>query len=287
MNLRLLALISLASTLALLPCPPLCGEDGYPEIEKFAEAITDTVWDLRGTSSLKHLRYDGEDVCSLNSSGEPGSPYDSAFVDVGVIRLDFRGPNAGWYFFSDDLKWLTPIRATGEIVFQIGDESAAKAVQSFPSDIAEVVWESQPDERELAPMKLRWNGRELEVGVNADGEWQVERHTPVVANRRVFEVVLADESVIWFVFGADGKEAWFLRVEGVYGGHARTVPRNTTTSAPLLGLSPQQNDLLSHAEDLLSAGETILSQSLRRQLLRSLAAKPDQADAVNSRLGGE
>lgn len=286
MKTRLLFLLTLAATFVPDALPPAHAQQSYPEIDKFAEAITDTVWDLRGTSSLKHLRYDGEDICSLNSRGEPGSPYDSAFVDVGVFRLDFRGPSAGWYFFSDDLKWFTPTKASGEIVFQVSDESAAKPVENFPADLVEVVWDSQPDERELAPMKLRWNGHELEVGVNANGEWQVERHTPVVANRRVLEVQLADGSVIWFAFSADGKEAWFLQIEGVYGGHASSIPRRASASDAPEGLTSQQADLFSHTEDLIAAGETTLAESLRRQLLRALAKKPDLADVVTRRLGG-
>ena len=35
-------------------------QQDWPEVQKFAAVIKDVIWDLQGTNSLKHLRFDGE-----------------------------------------------------------------------------------------------------------------------------------------------------------------------------------------------------------------------------------
>jgi len=263
----------------------LNAQDAHPGVEKFAKDITNVIWDLRGTSSLKHLRYDGESVRSLNSRDQARGPYDSAFVDVGVMRLNYRGSYTGWYFFSDDLKWVTPIRAAGEIAFKLADGSVAKPVAKFPENIQNLVWESEPDERKLDPLKIRWNGEALEFGVKKGGEWEVERVSAVVAERRVLEITLPDKTVVWLAFSADGKEAWFLQTAGIYGGHARAVSKKASATAAQTGLKPYLADLTNHAEDLKSAGEKMRAATLRRYLLRMLSGQPEQAKHINQRLG--
>jgi len=257
---------------------------GYPEIEKFAEAVTGTIWDLRGTNSLKHLRYNGEAWHNLNSRDVEGSAYDSAFVDVGVVRFNFRGPNTGWYFFSDDLKWVTPLTVGGELVFALAEGSAAKPVKDFPADIEAVVWDMQPDERGLPAMKLRWNGRELEVGVERGGEWATEKLPAVVANRRVLEVELGDGSAVWYAFSVDGREAWMLQLNDVYGGHARSVTRGDESAPVPQGMKTQHADEFHHALQLKAGGETLRVAALKRYLLRKYAGRQTVVDAVERAL---
>ena len=270
--------------------PPAFSQDDavseYPEIERFAAAIEDKIWELQGTRSLKRLRYDGEHVCSLNSRDEPGSPYDSAFVDVGVIRLNLRGPNTGWYFFANDLKWVTPVTASGEIVFALAAGTTAKPVQKFPQDIDGVVWEMEADERGLPPMKLRWNGRELEIGINQDGEWAMEKLPAAVADRRVLEVELPDGSAVWYAFSADGEEAWFLQVVDIYGGRVReaSVPAREESVAVPEGMSKQNGDLYRHALRLKAAGEAGRVATLKRYLLRRYDDDAEVTAAVESAL---
>ncbi len=260
-----------------------------PDIIKFAQDITGTIWDFRGTYNLKHLRFDGEEVREIDDSGEPRSNYDYAFVDDGVFRLDYRGPRTGWYFVSEDRKWVTPLTVDGEILLRPSEGTETKPVNQFPQDITGIVWETLTDERNLQPMRFRWSGNALEIAAKNGDAWQAEKHVPVVANRRVLEVQLADPnmgvSVIWLVFGKDGTKAWLLQLNSIFGGHAREVPAQA--NGTIEGLSPQHNDLANHALDLLGAGETMLAATIRRQLLRRLAEEPGLMKAVQQRLGGE
>ena len=269
----------------LFASPPVQAED-HPKVEKFAQDIKGAIWDLRGTSSLKHLRYDGEGVHELKAGDKQGGTYESAFVDVGVVRLNFKGANTGWYFFSDDLKFVTPLTVTGEVQFKLSADAKAKDVRQFPEDITGVVWESEQDDREIRPLKLRWNGSELEVGVKQGETWKVDKKKPVIANRRVFEVIAPDGATVWFAFSEDGKEAWMLQLENLFGGHARKNPAKAASTPQQSGLTPQLNDLANHAEDLVTAGETMRADAVRRQLQRKLVKQPDLAAAVEKRLGG-
>ncbi|MFK5924777.1 MAG: hypothetical protein QM496_21575 [Verrucomicrobiota bacterium] len=254
------------------------------DVERFAEDITGVIWDLRGTSSLKRIRYDGGVISGLNRRNQAGRPYDTAVVDTGVIRLNYSSSYTGWYFFSDDLKWVTPVKASGEIAFELVEGVEPKRIRKFPEDIKAVVWESKPDERGLNPTKIRWDGSTLEFGVKKGSEWQMEKLSPVIANRRVFELVMSDASVIWLAFSASGKEAWFIQGVRIYGGHAKTVKRNARLSAAQTGLSVYHADLANHAEDLKSAGEVMRMEGVKRELLRSLSKKPELVKKIEQRL---
>ncbi len=266
------------------------AQESYPEIEAFAKSITGVIWDLRGTNSLKHLSFDGESLRSLDRLGNPRGSYDHSFVDDGVIRIDFKGPNAGWYFFSDDLKWVTPLTIEGEIVLKLTDGSTPKPIKQFPEDIVGQVWDSELDERGLNPMKFRWNGTVLETAVKNGDEWQSEKLQPIIAGRRVFETELGGPGgpLIWLAFSADGKEAWFLQVKYLFGGNARTAAPQAALTPETTGLKPNYNDIANHAADLLAAGEKVRAETLRRHLVRLLEAEdPSLIGPLNQRLAAE
>lgn len=271
-------------SIALVSATATVHAQEHPEVQRFAQSIKDVIWDLRGTSGLKHLRFDGENIHELRSGDVQGSTYESAFVDVGVVRLNFRGANTGWYFFSDDLKLVTPLTVSGEVQFKLSADAKAKDVRRFPEDIAGAVWESETDERQLRPMKLRWNGSDFEIGVKQGDTWKVDKQKPIVANRRVFEVTAPDGATVWFAFSADGSEAWMLQIENLFGGHARTNPAKAAATVEMTKLTPQLNDLANHAEDLITAGETMRAEAVRRQILRRLAKQPDLSAAIEKRL---
>lgn len=251
------------------------GEDkDYPEVRKFAEGIKGVVWDLRGTNSLKNLRFDGESIEAVTPDGRAVSKYEYAFVDAGVFRLNFKGPNAGWYFVSDDAKFITPTTVSFEFEFKAAEGSPAKKVRNFPEDIKGVVWEGKRDGKQF---RLQWDGTALDVSV-LDKAWKRERLTPTVANRRVFETVAENNAVIWFVFSEDGTEGWLLQMVDVFGGHAHAVRRRASLSAAETGLPNQLNDVANHAEDLVQAGDRMRAGTLVRSLSRRLGQKSAGAD---------
>lgn len=262
---------------------PLRGQDAYPAVTQFAQSITGTIWDLRGTFGLKHLRYDGANVRELRAGNRPAGAYEHAFVDVGVLRLNFRGANTAWYFFSDDLKYVTPTTIAGEMKFKVMG-GVAKPVVNFPKDIEGVVWESEPDNRKLSPTRVRWTGKHLEIGVLNQQDWRLDRETPAVANRRVFEVLDPEGTPLWFAFSADGKEAWMLQVDNIFGGHPQKNPGQAAQTEQQTGLTLQLNDLANHAEDLAKDGEKMRVDTLRRQFQRKLKDTPATAKAVEERL---
>ncbi len=256
----------------------------YPEIEAFAERLTGVIWDLRGTSSLKSLSYDGTAVAPIARNGKAGNHYETAFLDEGVVRLNFEAEHTGWYFFSDNFKYVTPVNAVSEISYRIAKDSTPKRITQFPGDITNVVFESIEDERKLNPTRLRWNGTEVEFASQVDGAWTVRKVSPFVANRRVFELSDTSGPVVWLVFSADGKEAWLLEISGIFGGHARGNAAIAKTSPTESGLSPTQNDLANHAEDLAKAGEKVLTETLERLFSRLLKDKNEALRALRARL---
>lgn len=269
--------------------PARAQETAYPEVEKFATAIKGTIWELRGTNTLKRLRYDDNGFVSLNRQGKATPPYETAFVDVGVVRLNFPGANSGWYFFSDDLKYVSPTTISGELVFKLSDSSTPKPIKNFPADIEGQVWDSVQDERKISPARMRWNGKEMEFGVLRDNTWDVNKHPVVVAERRVLEKIVSSNTIpAWYVFSADGTEAWQLSVEAVFGGISPKVTPKAGRTMEQTGLTQQQNDLANFAEDLVPdpAQEKRLD-TIRRQLNRSLVKQPDVAKATHQRLGGK
>lgn len=255
-------------------------------IDAFANRIKGVTWNLRGTNALKGLEFDGKDVREVKAGGAKGGVYESAFVDVGVLRLNFRGPNTGWYFFSEDLRFITPLTASGEVEFKLSAGSQAKPVREFPEDITGIVFESVADERQLQPSKLRWNGTQLEFGKqNKDQTWLLDKLTPVTADRRVFEVEL-NGLLVWFAFSEDGKEAWLLQLENVFGGEAAGSLPPASVPTSVAGLSTQQNELLMHIERLSAAGDKTRALTLARHLRRLVAKNSALLKQVELRLAG-
>ncbi|WP_294226851.1 hypothetical protein [Prosthecobacter sp.] len=240
-------------------------EKTWPEVEQFSKNITNITWDLRGTNSLKHLRFDGTSFHALAPTGQSRSQFrEHAFVDAGVFQLTFGESRAGWYFVSDDLQTITPINISGIVEFKAQAGTATKPVKNFPQDIVNVVWEGRNGE---TPLKLRWNGTDLEVGAKTSA-WHVEKADAVVANRRVLEIQGENHAVVWVAFSQDGTEAWWLTLQDVFGGHAQGVQRISNLTPRATGLSAQQTDLANHADDLLKAGDPMRAATLVRELGR-------------------
>lgn len=271
------------------PVFPLIAEEAsekeYPEVVAFAESITGVTWELQGTNSLKRLQFDGEAMCPVRNDGSLGSPYESVFPDEGVVRLLFTNGTSGWYLFSTNLKYITPLTIRSERTFAIGKPDEAKRIQNFPRDIANVVYESTDDGPDRLPGKFRWNGEEMEFSAQKDGQWLTESHRPVVANRRVLETTPAENAVLWFVFSADGSEAWMVEVENIFGGHRADIPAKESITVGESGLTPQLNDLANHMMDLLDSGETGLVATLQRQFERKLKSEPELLERLKQRVG--
>lgn len=259
----------------------LAQEKTWPKVEKFAEDITGVIWDLRGTNSLKHLRYDGESFHAVTSTGQSRSKYqEHAFVDDGVFQIVFSNDRSAWYFVSDDKKLMTPANVSGAVEFQAQEGTAIKPVKNFPQDIQGVVWTGQNGPVEL---KLRWNGTDFEVGAKQGDAWHLERADAVVANRRVLEIGGEGGAVVWIAFSEDGTEAWWLTVTDIFGGQAQPEPEAARLSVADTGLSPQQNDLANHAEDLAGSGDLMRTSTLLRELKRKNAAKKDTIRKLETR----
>jgi hypothetical protein len=268
----------------MVPLALSAADEAYPEITTFATKLKGIEWNLRGTFGLKGLQFDGKDVREIKNSGVKGGVFESAFVDVGVLRLNFSGANTGWYFFSDDLRFVTPLTVSGEVAFKLPVGPQAKAVREFPRDITNVVFESEADERQLQAAKLRWTGTHLELAKqNKDKTWLVDKLTPVTADHRVFEVE-QNGLLIWFAFSQDGKEAWLLQLENIFGGQVSTSLKPAKTSSTIPGLTPQQGEILDHIERLHAAGDKVRAQALGRHLRRLVAKKPALLQQVEARL---
>lgn len=269
--------------------PALAQETAYPEVEKFAASIKGTLWELRGTNTLKRLRYDGEAFAPVGRNGQSGKRFETAFVDVGVVRLNFTEQTSGWYFFSDDLKYVTPATVSAELAFQLSPQATPKPVQAFPADVTGQVWDLVTEGQSLPQGRCRWTGRELELGtLQQDGKWKVDRYVPVVAGRRVFEINQPGRLPSWMVFSADGKEAWLLDVVNAFGGHSAEVPQKAARTPAETGLTGQLTDLVNFAEDLMQVpAEKERLETLRRQVQRSLAKEPEKAKLTLERLGGK
>lgn len=276
--------IVLLLLLLLVPAHVMIADETYPEVTAFALKIKGIEWSLRGTFGLKGLSFDGKNVFEVKAGGAKGGVYESAFVDVGVLRLNFRGANTGWYFFSDDLRFITPLTVSGEVAFKLPIGPQAKVVREFPKDITGVVFESEPDERQIQPAKLRWTGTQLELAKqNKDQTWLVDKMTPIAADHRVFEVE-QNGLLIWFAFSQDGKEAWLLQLENLFGGEPAGSLKSASPSSGITGLTPQQNELLAHIERLQVGGDKLRAATLARHLKRLLAKKLDLLKQVESRL---
>ena len=260
------------------------ADHSFPQVKAFAEKLTGITWELRGTNNLKRLRFDGKAMHSVRPDGTVNATYDTVFPDVGVTRLLFRDDTSAWYFFGEDLKFLTSVKVLSERPFAILAETTVKPVTRFPQDIEGVVYESTDKDSGHPPGKIRWNGQELEIGAFQNGGWKKESGSPVVANRRVFEMRASETVALWFVFGADGKEAWLLEIESVFGGHHSDIPAKAAVTVAESGLSVQQNDLANHLMDLIAAGEKESARTLQRQFERQLDKRPDLLEKLKKRV---
>ena len=259
-------------------------EKEYPEVAAFAGSLTDVTWELQGTNDLKQLQFDGEAMRPLQKDSSLGSPYDTVFPDEGIVRLLYSNGTSGRYIFSTELKYVTPLKIRSERTFAILDAAKAKRVASFPKDVEQVVYQSTDDGPDRKPGKFRWSGETMDFSAQNNGTWLTESHRPVVANRRVFETTPAENAVIWFVFSADGAEAWMLEVENVFGGHRADMPAKESMTANESGLTPQLNDLANHMMDLIDVGESGLVATLQRQFERRLKSQPELLERLKQRV---
>lgn len=259
----------------------------YPEAAAFAGKITDVVWKLRGTHSLKGLRFDGKAMWPVRDDGVKPRPYETVVPDVGVVRIAYPDDTSSWNFFSDDLRFVCSVKIRSERTFAIPAGATAKPVVRFPQDIEGVVFASTDDGPDRIPAKIRWDGKELEFAGQRGGAWKTERQKPFVANRRVFETRASAEVVVWFVFGADGKEAWFLQVENIFGGHRANLPAKSAVTKEVSGLSEAHNDLANHMLDLMAAGVKEPVWTLQRQFERKLAKNPAVLERLKKRVDGK
>ncbi len=262
--------------------PVRAADEPTPAINAFAEKLKGVTWNLLGTNSLKKLRFDGEAMHPVSQDGREGAAYDTSFIDAGIVRLDFTGRNTGWYFFDANLRFITPCTVSTELAFELGEGKTPRAVQRFPDDVTGVAYQMVKDERGLHSSQLRWSGTQLELAVQQpDQSWKVEKMAGVIAGDRVIESQLHGKTV-WAVFSSDGREAWLIELEGIFGGE-RAGAQGPSNSA-ISGLTAQQNELLSHIPALKKAGDKLRAATVQRQLLRTLAGNAKLLQEVEKHL---
>ncbi len=261
-------------------------EPACPEVVEFAEKLKDVRYTLRGTTSLKGLRFDGESMLPILRDGSTGSPYPTIFPDVGVVRVEFRGGLSGWFFFSDDFQWVTALRVGSERVFRKVQDQEARYQPDleFPESVKGVIYESTDDDEDRAPGKFRWKGDRLEFATKPGESWQTVEFEPDVADRRVFEAPGSDEVVIWFVISADGEEAWFLEVQKINGGHRADLAPKSALTARETGLGESLTELENHMMDLMEANQWAQVRTLQRQFSRILSGQEDRLEALKKRV---
>lgn len=255
-----------------------------PEVDAFAGKLTGITYDLRGTNNLKRLRFDGEAMCPVRPDGTAQSRYETSIPDVGVVRILFQNDTTGWYVFSEDLKYVTPLRIKSERTFALPDGAQARPVRQFPQDIEGVEFVSDDGDSSRVPGKICWKGGNLEIRALQDQVWKTESRRPVVANRRVFETPASETAALWFVYSADGKKAWLLEVENIFGGQRTDLPGNADVTVEASGLGEQDNDLANHLIDLATNGDVVLARTLFRQFERRLSKRPDLLEKLTERL---
>lgn len=286
-RLPLFCLLSLLLAPGGLPHAAAQADDAPdPEAVAFANRLKGVDWTLRGTSSLKGLRFDGEALRAINPDGSSRGAYETIFPDVDIVRIQFQDDTTGWYFVSDDFRFITSLKVLTERPFALVPEATPRPVANFPRDIEGAVYASTDDSETHPPGKVRWNGKELEFGVFKDGTWGVEKLRPVVANRRAFEMMASEDVAVWMVFSKDGADAWFLQVENVFGGHRADVAPRAAVTPRESGLSPQLNDLANHLMDLIDAGVKEPVATLQRQFERKLKDQPELLDRLKKRVSG-
>ena len=271
--------------------PVRAEPDPWASIETFRKATEGVIWDLRGTSSLKHLRFDGEQIQALNDQDTPIASYRYAFLDPGIFRIEFRGGATGWYFVSDDRRFITPVTINTWIKFSqviSVDDSKTRALKKFPEDLVGTKWE--PSLATNAPFSFMWTGTKMELRDSHRKNAEVLAVDAVIAGRNVMEVVDTNGDILWFAFARYGVDAWVLKVRNVFGGVARgTAEKPAGAPTPGLDLPPSDMEVVRHIEILLDAQQRQMAFTLYREMKRRLAAKfgaeSAQLKALNLRLG--
>lgn len=262
--------------------PVRAADEPTPAIIAFAEKLKGVTWNLLGTNSLKKLRFDGEAMHPVSQDGREGGAYDTSFIDAGIVRLDFTGRNTGWYFFDANLRFITPCTVSTELAFELGEGKTPRAVQRFPDDVTGVAYQMVKDERGLHSSQLRWSGTQLELAVQQpDQSWKVEKMTGITAGDRVIEAQLHGKTV-WAVFGSDGREAWLIELENIFGGERAGAP--VAPASAVNGLTAQQSELLGHIAVLKAAGDKFRAGTLERQLIRQLGGNAQLLQAMEKHL---
>lgn len=265
--------------------------DPWATIDTFRKSMEGVIWDLRGTSSLKHLRFDGDQIQALNDQDKPVASYGYSFLDPGIFRIQFKNGTSGWYFVSDDLRYITPVTIASWIKFSLVisvKDSTARTLRKFPEDIAGLKWE--PSLAASAPFSFTWTGSKMELRDNSKEPPKIHALDAVIAGRNLIEVVDTNADILWFAFARYGSEAWVLKVRNVFGGLARGVPEKPDTPAtPGLELPPSDMEVVRHIETLLAAQQRQTAFTLYREMVRRLDAKfgadSGQLKALKLRLG--
>jgi hypothetical protein len=284
MSLPLKPLCLLLAVTGIVTAQETAESPTSPELDAFAGNLTGITYDLRGTNNLKRLRFDGEAMCPVRPDGTAQSRYETSIPDVGVVRILFSNDTTGWYVFSEDLKFVTPLKIKSERTFALPEGAQARPVRQFPQDIEGVEFVSTDSDSGRVPGKIRWKGEDLEISAFQDPVWKTESGRPVIANRRVFETRSSETDALWFVYSADGKEAWLLEVENIFGGQRSDLPRNEVVAVEASGLNEQDNDLANHLIDLATDGDVMLARTLFRQFERRLSKRPDLLEKLTRRL---
>lgn len=260
------------------------GDTSRPDVVEFAKSIEGLKWTLRGTYSLKAVQFDGVGMRNFAPDGTLGGRYDTIFPDRNLVRILFKDDTSAWYFFDDERKWLASTKVLSERVFALDEGKEAKPVENFPEDVLGQVFVSTDDGPDRRPGKFRWNGDKMEFAALHGDRWKSEEMPVFVARDRVFEAKASEDIVIWFVFGSDGREVWFLQVENIFGGHRADAPGKSDMPREVSGLSSEQNDLANHLIDLVEAGVKEPAWTLMRQFERKLGDKNELLEDLKRRI---
>lgn len=286
-----LSLLYLLAPFFLLAESLHAQSDPWATIDTFRKSMEGVIWDLRGTSSLKHLRFDGEQIRALNDQDAPVASYRYAFLDPGIFRIEFKGGASGWYFVSNDRRFITPVTISTWIKFSqvvVVDDSKARTLKKFPEDLVGVKWE--PSLATEAPFSFTWTGTKMELRDTYRKNAEVLAVDAIIAGRNVMEVVDTNGDILWFAFARYGSEAWVLKLRNDFGGVARGTPEKPASPpTPGLDLSASDMEVVRHIETLLAAQQRQMAFTLYREMQRRLALKfgPDSAQlkALRLRLG--
>jgi|GEM_PF-1631957 len=259
---------------SVFSCVVAQGKEPTPEIQAFAEQITDVTWWSRGTNQVKGVRFDGDELCPVNAEGRVMKPYDTYFVEDKILFVEYADGSSGWYIFDDHLKYFTSLKVKTVRHFTLPEGAVAKPINSFPKDVEGVIFESPEVEDGTPRVKFRWEKGQFQMSVLKNKNWVTQSSTPFVAHRRVFELSSEAAGVVWFVFSGDGSEVYLLSVENIFGGHREEVQVFSKMTPQESGLPEQLNDLANHMLDLIKDGVNEPVHTLQRQFERKLADKP-------------